>query len=236
MLIGILEAGKPPVELFEKHGSYGDMFQSLLSDSDNGYQFTIYNVMQNQLPTSVDCCDGWIITGSKHCVGEQLSWMQSLKAFILDVYHSGPPLFGVCFGHQIIAEALGGVVQKNSTGWGVGIHSYEVEVDLGCSLSDAASFYAMHQDQVVEIPECAQVWLSSSFCKYAGLLYGDNILSLQPHPEFTEQFERELIELRTGNSIPEKLAKSALMQLDSKQPGSAKLVEYLDQFWSKRSD
>ena len=110
MKIGILITGHTPDELKPDVGTYGDMFQRLLDG--NGFTFDVYPVVDGVFPTGVDAADGWLITGSKHGAYEAHDWIPPLEQFIRDTYGDGRPMIGVCFGHQIIAQALGGKVEK----------------------------------------------------------------------------------------------------------------------------
>ncbi|MCW5605758.1 MAG: type 1 glutamine amidotransferase, partial [Burkholderiales bacterium] len=117
------------------------------------------------------------------------------------------PVVGICFGHQILAEAMGGKVVKSERGWGCGVHRY--------SLSDGGemAIAAMHQDQVIQVPPDAAVIASSEFCPVAGLDYGGRALSFQPHPEFADAFVRDLVASRREFSIPAPVADIALASI-----------------------
>jgi len=156
------------------------------------------------MPPSIHACDGWLITGSRHGVYDKLPWMAPLEKFIRELASAQVPLIGVCFGHQIIAEALGGEVVKSDRGWGVGLHQYSIEQAHAWMETEPqqVGIYAYHQDQVIECPASAQVFLSSEFCPFAGLSYGDSIISVQAHPEFEAAFENFLLELFGGTVVP----------------------------------
>lgn len=220
MLIGILETGRLPAELQTSYGSYPDMFRHLLGTADKTLTFRTYSVLDDQFPASAQECDAWLVTGSRHGVYDNLPWMHTLQDFIRTVRDARVPMLGICFGHQIIAAALGGRVEKSTKGWGVGLQEYTVDKSLPW-LGGVKSFTinAMHQDQVVERPPEAEVFASSAFCEYAGLLYGDSIMTFQGHPEFSSEFEQALLKMRRGAVIPEPVADQALAVLESgKQP------------------
>ncbi|WP_020396233.1 GMP synthase [Thiolinea disciformis] len=214
MLVGILETGRPPAELAADYQSYAAMFEHLLGG--NNLDFRVFSVLNDEFPEAPNTCDAWLITGSRHGVYEQLPWMLKLQAFIRHVRDAKVPMIGVCFGHQIIAQALGGEVQKSPKGWGIGVHEYAIHQGLPqMGSTDKFRIYAMHQDQVIKRPPDAKIVASSEFCEYAALLYGDSILSFQGHPEFTDHFERELLALRKGTVIPEAQADKTLQEIDS---------------------
>jgi len=202
MKIGILQTGHVPEELAKDHGEYTHMFKTLLDGND--FEFETYSVVDNVFPKSIEVCDAWLVTGSKHGAYENHIWIPPLEALIREIYAANMPLVGICFGHQIMAQALGGKVRKFDGLWGVGAQEY--------SHPDGTTtrVLAMHQDQVVEKPPEAEVIATSDFCKYAGLAYKNRALSFQPHPEFTPDFMEELIRARAGSVIPDDQARPGL--------------------------
>lgn len=205
MKIGILQTGHSPDELKPVVGDYGEMFQTLLGD--HGFEFEVFSVVDEEFPDSADAADGWLITGSKHGAYEDHAWIPPLEQLILDIAERGLPLIGVCFGHQIIAQALGGKVEKFEGGWAIGRQVY----DFG---GTQMAMNAWHQDQVTERPEGAVVLASNEFCENAVLLYGDQILTVQPHPEFGATMIDGLIHTRGKGVVPQELLDEALGKLD----------------------
>lgn len=230
MKLGILAAGITPDELLDSYGAYTDMLIELLDNAYTGFEYQIFAVRDNQFPSDIELCDGWIITGSKANVYENLPWMQRLQALIREIYAADKPLVGICFGHQIIATAFGGCVEKFSGGWGIGLHSYQLtnQADFVADVSEIKSFAlaAMHQDQVVTKPDNAQVFAHSDFCQHAGLIYDKRILTLQAHPEFGLEFEKAFVELRSS-VVPTaaiEQAKASLNALDAKSDATTVAV------------
>ena len=208
MNIGILAAGITPDELLNQYGTYADMFVQLLGPDNPEFEFSVYEACNGILPDSVHACDGWIVTGSKFSVYEDIDWIHNLRNFVADAANSGLPMVGICFGHQLIAEALGGRVHKNPGGWGLGVHEYHptdaFANQLGLPQGQTMKVNAVHQDQVVKLPEGADVIACSDFCPVAGLSYfGGRVVTLQPHPEFSLAFEADLLENRKGIAFTE---------------------------------
>ena len=183
--IGILETGRPPEALQEKYGLYPDMFKNLLRPAAEEFEFHTYSVMNGDIPVSPEECDGWIITGSPHGVYEELPWMLKTEEFLRCIVEKEIPLIGVCFGHQIMAKALGGTVEKSSKGWGLGFLDYRITERLEWMVPslEKITISATHQDQVVSVPPSGKIIATSDFCPHAMIAYGKNAFSIQAHPE-----------------------------------------------------
>jgi GMP synthase-like glutamine amidotransferase len=193
--IAVLETGRPPAALQPAHGDYPSMFADLLGD---GFDTQPFDVQAGDLPETT-AFDGAIITGSAAGVYEGHAWIRPLLDWIRDA-RGRTRLVGVCFGHQAMAQALGGRVEKSERGWGVGLHRYRVVESqpwMTPPLPEIA-LSASHQDQVVMKPEDARVILASDFTPYAGLAWADDAISFQPHPEFSRVFTGALVEGRRG--------------------------------------
>jgi len=201
MKLGILQTGWPPEELIEKHGTYADAFARLLAN--RGFEFDSWAALEGELPTGVKEADGWLVTGSRYGAYEEHSWIAPLEDFLRKAYAKSVPIVGICFGHQILAQALGGKVEKFSGGWSVGRTEYAID-----GFEKPLPVIAWHQDQVIEPPADATTICATDFCKHAALKYANNALTLQPHPEFTREYFDDLLQVRKS-VLPEATVKVA---------------------------
>lgn len=225
MKIGILQTGHAPEPLIAQSGDYDSMFARLLADG--GYDLATYNVVDMEFPASQTECDGWLITGSRHGAYEDLPFIAKLERFIRDVYAADIPLVGICFGHQVIAQALGGKVEKFAGGWIVGRQSYDFD-------GTEVTLNAWHQDQVVERPAQAKVIASNPMCENAALVYGDRAFTVQAHPEFNADFVEGLANTRGRGVVPDPLLDDAIGQLD-KPTDNAVLAHKIITFFNQKA-
>lgn len=200
MKIGILQTGLAPDDLKADFGEYPEMFATLLAD--RGFEFEAFSVVQGQFPDGPEAADGWLITGSRHGVYEDHDWLPPLEQIIRDIVSAERPIVGVCFGHQVIAKALGGVVEKYDGGWAIGPQTYDF--DQGTRV-----IQAWHQDQVITPPDGAQTVARNDFCAHAALLYPGKAYSVQAHPEFGDGFVTGLIDKRGRGVVPDAILDAA---------------------------
>ena len=218
MKIAVLQTGRAPDELRPDHGDYDEMCETLIDIPSTTETFA---VLDGEFPERIDAFDALLITGSKHGVYEEHDWIAPLENLIRDAYEKKIKTIGVCFGHQIIAQALGGRVEKSDKGYGVGVMDYELNLPDGSTRH--VSLCAWHQDQVVSPPPGAAVLARSEFCEFAGLRYGDEIISFQAHPEFSKEYMAALLVQRRGDVITEEQADRGLRSLE--KPVEADLIK-----------
>ena len=192
MKVAILETGRPPGTLADQFGTYPAMFAHLLGP---GFEIEIFDVQAGELPEPGGHA-AYLITGSPAGVYDPLPWIDPLEQFIRGA--KDKKMVGICFGHQVMAEALGGHVEKSDKGWGAGLHKYaiirsEPWIDSAGTIAAPAS----HQDQVVVQPPNTDVVAASDFTPLAALAWTDRpAVSFQFHPEFSPAFAKALIAQR----------------------------------------
>ncbi|MGB5519019.1 MAG: GMP synthase [Gammaproteobacteria bacterium] len=195
MIIGIIEADELDDDVLEHYGSYTDRFQQLLFTADPQLSFRTYCAVHQRYPQDINACDAYLITGSKYSCYEEIDWIKRLERFIVDCYQQDKKLIGICFGHQLIAQALGGQVRKSDKGWSAGLISNDVVLSPGW-LSPAQQRFSLlvnHQDQVFRLPVGASLIATNDFCPVSGYQVNRSMLTFQGHPEFSRDYLRYLI-------------------------------------------
>lgn len=220
MKLGLLETGRPAAPLRCAFGDFADMFEALLGP---GFRYRRFDVQALQLPSAVELCDAYLVTGSAAGVYDDLPWIAPLMDFLRDA-KGRVRLAGVCFGHQAMAQAFGGQVIKSPKGWGVGLQAYEVlDAPHFAPGRREVRLAASHQDQVVALPPGARVLAASDFTPFAALAYDDGMsVSIQPHPEFTTAFAEALIASRMDGPLTRGQGEAAIASLQ--QPNDSRAV------------
>lgn len=235
MKLTIIQTGDVPLALRTQFGPYRHMFERMFDQTGQDFVYQTINVADGAPFPDADSLDGVVITGSAAGVYDSLPWLDPLRAFIRQRYQQRTPMLGVCFGHQIMADALGGIVRKSDKGWGLGRHTYGVSQRPGFMqrAPEALAVACSHQDQVITPPAEAEVILRSDFTPNAGLSYRNGAaLSFQPHPEFDDDYTLALAELRRG-SVPDTLVDSAVASLATPSH-SADVAGYIAGFFKAR--
>jgi GMP synthase-like glutamine amidotransferase len=209
------------------YGEYPDMFTRLLSAEDDALTFTTWNVEVGELPYSVEAADGFLITGSKSSVYDDKAWIRALEDFVRECHAARRKVIGICFGHQLVAQALGGVVAKSPKGWGVGVHCYTVDRE-GFDLADGEQFclLASHQDQVMTMPPGATQIASNDHCEFAGMTLGQHMLTFQGHPEFIPAYSREIMTFRRDMIGAEPVAEG-IASLEEREHEGSRIARWM---------
>jgi GMP synthase-like glutamine amidotransferase len=231
--ITIIETGRVPQTHRTRHGSFPDMFTHMVRAADPAATTDIVSIPDGEPLPDPRSLDAILITGAAAGVYDGLDWIAPLEDFVRRAHANGTPMVGVCFGHQLIAQALGGTVRKSDKGWGIGRHVYQVSPDNGVIDGERLAIACSHQDQVIEAPRDAKTFLSSDFTPHAGLLYaGGTTLSVQPHPEFDAGFAEVCCDLRQGKA-PDDVVAAARASL-AEPLDSARLGEAITRFLTRR--
>ena len=227
--IGILQADDVLSVLADKYGEYPSMFEQLLTtangDSIMGIEFVTYAVNVGVYPAEIDEVDAYILTGSKSSVYEDMPWIAQLAEFVKALHSRKKKLVGICFGHQMVAQALGGKTSLADAGWGLGVKETNPTGSANLLGNQAFKLIYSHQDQVVELPEGTVVLASTDICPIAATTLGEHILTFQGHPEFYPDYANDLYKIRRER-YPAEIYKTAMasLQADADQLFVARLM------------
>lgn len=213
--VGVLVCDEVAPQYLSIAGDYGDMFTEMMSVADPDADVARYDARHGVLPEHPDECDAWLCTGSSASVYDDEPWIADLSAFVRTVHAVRVPFVGICFGHQLIAHALGGRTERAATGWGVGALTMDVNQAapwMTPALPSVTLLYS-HQDQVTELPPDGEILASAPHCPVAMLAVGDAVIGIQAHPEFGVAYVRALLEDRVDR-IGEAHTAVALASLD----------------------
>lgn len=213
--VGLLQCGHVRADVATDHGDYPELFGALLADAP--IELVTYVVDEGHLPDDPRACDGWLVSGSASSVYDGHDWIDRAGRFLTRVVDAEVPMVAVCFGHQLLAQALGGRVERSDRGWGVGIHRYDVVAPVprwpDPTPPTRLALLASHQDQVTDLPDGATVLAASAHCPVAAYALGPRVVAVQAHPEFTPALSRDLI-LARRDLIGVDRADAALAALD----------------------
>lgn len=223
MKLAIIETGHVDVELRRYFGSYAEMFETWLRSVEPDLEFVHCDPLSGQISQLHTHCDGYVLTGSSSSVLDSDPWIVALRGFARDAHSCGRKLVGVCFGHQLLAQALGGTVQRASGGWALGTMLSEVHRRKAWMTPERAHFRLLvaHRDQVVSLPPHAECLAGNEFCRYGVVQHSENAISLQGHPEHAWQYTAALIE-RTRDDLPSEVYEKAMQTV--KMPADSDLI------------
>ena len=223
MRLGLLVCDHVRPEFLHISGDYPDMFRRLFARHPE-VEIVVYDVIGGEMPAGPGECDAWITTGSRHSVNDEEQWIRHLEQFVREVAKERIPFVGVCFGHQLIAKALGGTVVMSDRGWGVGMKEVEVKDNIG--LGTSYRILNSHQDQIEELPPGAEIVGWNEHCPVSMIGVGENMIGIQGHPEFEPAYSEALMESRRGNLIPEATVDDGLASLEGRTDGD-RLVDWI---------
>ena len=220
MKIGVLVCDHIQEKLQAEHGDYPQMFTRFIKEMDESFTINLYDVTECDLPAYIDECDAYMATGSQYSAYENHAWIDQLTLFVRELYTNKKPFVGICFGHQVIAMALGGNVEKSHKGWGIGVSRGMVQRELPwmTPMKEELNLMVTHQDQVTQLPPEGHILMGNAFCPNAMMQISDHFLGIQGHPEFTKSYLHDLVQTRE-EVIPEHVFKAGLDSLELKTDG-----------------
>ena len=174
------------------------MFIGLLEQDQLKAELKVYRVLKMGLPSTTDECDAWITSGSPSSVFDEDEWIGNFQEYIKSLHNDKRKTIGICFGHQMIAQALGGEVRRSDRGWGIGVKEIDIITEepwMNPPLKKMRMLFT-HQDQVEKLPPDARLLGSAAHCMHAVFAVGNHMLALQSHPEYSREYLRALIQSR----------------------------------------
>ncbi len=231
MRIGILNAFKPGSDLIKWESTPFDAYVRFLASVGAPLEPVEYALTRGVFPDSVDDCDAYLVTGSLCGVYDPEVWISMLSGFIQVAFLAGKKLVGICFGHQILAHALGGRAERSEKGWGLGLKSIDLagHQEWMFGRPERLALYFVHQDQVIRLPEGADLLGGDAFCPNALFSIENRVLGIQGHPEFSAGIMRHIFSQLEGSVEAERL-QVALQSLDGGTPDNRLVAQWIMNF------
>ncbi|MDP7009830.1 MAG: GMP synthase [Verrucomicrobiota bacterium] len=230
MKLGLLQCDVIESEFLPIDGSFSDMIEKLLGKHREDFELVCYRVYEHELPTEADECDAYVGGGSRNSVFQEEAWIQQFQHFVCELYALQKKFIGICFSHQMIAQAMGGKVERSKRGWGVGARNMQttgIEPWMNPLLSQCRLLFS-HQDQITRLPEGAKLLGGNDHCPNCMFSMGNHFLSIQAHPEYSLEYMRALMESRR-EIIPEPVLEAGLASM--KTPiNQSEIAQWIHQF------
>ncbi|HBO92961.1 MAG: GMP synthase [Alcanivorax sp.] len=231
--IGIIKTGTTHPRLRSIFGDFETWFQ----DSVGHAHFTTYDVAGGVKPPPTDACDGFIVTGSPAMVTEKAPWSENLKPWLMQMVEQERPVLAVCYGHQLLAEALGGEAGWHPKGREIGTVAINLtqagKEDLLLSALPATfSAQVTHAQSALKLPPGATLLASNQYEPHQAYRVGSRAWSVQFHPEFTADIMRgyifEAYEKLMAAQIPVKGLLAAVDHADANHHLVQRFVDLCD--------
>lgn len=231
--LGLLVCDHVSEDFVNIAGDYPDMFRRLFARHPE-VEMREYDLTAGQFPDSPAECDAWITTGSRNSVYDAVPWIEDFAGFVREIAGAGSPYVGVCFGHQMIAHALGGRVERAEAGWGLGVKEVAVPVPPRWLPTSSFRILNSHADQITALPEGGVVLGGNDHCPVSLMQLGDTMIGLQGHPEFGPGYVEALARHRRGK-VPAAVADAALESL-AQTPDTEVLADAIVSFLRSRQE
>ena len=208
MTAGLLQCDHVRPELLGISGDYDDMFREMFRRWAPEVELRVYDVTKGEYPDATGACDGYLTTGSAFSVNDDVLWVRALETFVRKLFDEGRRFAGICFGHQMIARALGGTVEDSEGGWGVGAKETHFTAPVS-GLPPTVRLLVSHREQIGALPPDATILAGNAHCPASVISVGPHFLGIQGHPEFSPEYARALM-LTRQDRIPAEAIDAAM--------------------------
>ncbi|MDQ7730787.1 glutamine amidotransferase [Halomonas sp. SpR8] len=202
----IVKTGDAFPEVVDQFGDFETLFKQQLSTALPAHMtLQVWDAQRQLTAPALDSLTGIVITGSHSMVSDAEPWSEALKPWLQEALASDIPMLGVCYGHQLMAAAFGGVSDYHPAGRESGTHTVRLtqagqQDPLFCQLPERFVAHLSHAQTVMQPPHGSTVLAHNSHDAHQALRYGPRQWSVQFHPEFTAPVMRAYIE-RQGAAL-----------------------------------
>lgn len=207
--------------------NYESLFMDLFAAVGEQVNYKIYQTWQGELPDALHPEELYLIPGSLDSAYDNKPWIVALLQWVEKAHARGVKMMGVCFGHQVIARALGGEVRAYDGGFGVGVRTSRVldESMKAYFTGQEMRLLYSHHDQVMTLPPGATLCATSDFCRNESFRMGRQVITFQGHPEFTVAYSRHLL-TNCSDDVELSVRNAALQSLDTLVPQGAEAARF----------
>jgi GMP synthase (glutamine-hydrolysing) len=232
--VAILIAGDPIDSVKKSRGTYGDLIRRAAGRGASGNFADLDNRTGATLPPP-EQFSGIVVTGSSSSVADREGWVLAGEEYLRRAVAKRVPVFGICFGHQMLGQALGGRVAKNPRGREIGTVDLDIVEKDPIFEAARAPFRvnATHVDTIVELPPGATVLARTRLDQYAAVRFSESTWGVQFHPEMDAAIARAYLETRRNLVAAEGIEPDALLaRVDDAQAGASTLERFFATIFS----
>ncbi|KAI3525531.1 hypothetical protein L1887_04387 [Cichorium endivia] len=219
MRFAVLQCAEDSDYVKKKYGGYFGVYLRMLAEE--GEIWDVFHIAAGDFPDDgeIGLYDGFVITGSCRDAYGDDGWICELLTLLDKLHLMNKKVLGICFGHQILARALGGKVARADSGWDIGVRiinfSSSTKILTNLEMPKTLSVIECHRDEVYELPADVEVLAWSDKTRVEMFRYRDHIMGVQGHPEYTNDILLQLIDrLLQGNFIEESYAVEVRAKLE----------------------